>query len=113
MYTKNNVVKGLRIFKERMPKKERKYHMKKIQTCTSSELLMLILAGGILSVMLAYRIFSWLCEVTAFLWWMIPVGLVMAVLAVDGFMVAYRAWRRLQYLRDHPYEDGGSHGEQP
>jgi len=86
--------------------------MKKIQTCNSSEWLMLILAGGILSVMLAYRIFSWLCEVTAFLWWMIPLGLVMAALAVGGFMAAYRAWRRLQYLRDHPYEDGGSHGEQ-
>ena len=62
--------------------------MKKIQTCNSSEWLMLILAGGILSVMLAYRIFSWLCEVTAFLWWMILLALVMAALTVLAMAAA-------------------------
>jgi len=87
--------------------------MKKIDTSTNSEGLMLLMAAGIVAVLLAYRIFSWFCSAAAFCWWMIPLGLLMAVLAVGGFLVAYRAWRRLQYLRDHPYENGNSHGEKP
>ncbi|NLU25138.1 MAG: hypothetical protein GXW99_10620 [Clostridiales bacterium] len=80
--------------------------MKRIKNCTSSEILMVILAAGIILVLLAYRIFSWLCEVTAFLWWMIPLGILMTAMAVGGFLTAYHAWRRLQYLRDHPFEEG-------
>ena len=79
--------------------------MKKIKTCTDSTTLLALLFVGIVMVMAAYRIFSYLCEVTAFLWWMIPLGLAMLALAIVGFLLAYRAWRRLQYLRDHPYEE--------
>ena len=30
--------------------------------------------------------------------------LLCAALAIGGFLVARRAWKRLQYLRDHPGE---------
>ena len=79
--------------------------MKKINTCHNSTTLVALLFGGIVMVLLAYRIFSYLCEVTAFLWWMIPLGAVMLALGIVGFLMAYRAWRRLQYLRDHPYDE--------
>jgi uncharacterized membrane protein YcaP (DUF421 family) len=78
--------------------------MKKINTSHNTDLLVGLLFGGIIAALLAYRIFAWLCEVTAFLWWMVPLGLAALVLAVGGVLVAYRAWRRLQYLRDHPGE---------
>jgi uncharacterized membrane protein len=78
--------------------------MKKIKTSHNQELLVGLLFGGILAVLLAYRLFSWLCEVPAFIWWMIPLGAVILVLAVGGLIVAYQSWRRLQYLRDHPLE---------
>lgn len=78
--------------------------MKRIDTCTHTDLLVGRLLAGIVSVLLAYRIFAYLCEVPAFLWWMILLGLLCAVLAIGGFLVARRAWKRLQYLRDHPGE---------
>ena len=78
--------------------------MKKIKSCKNSNTLVLILFIGIIMVLAAYRIFSYLCEVAAFVWWMIPLGAVMLALAIVGFLMAYRAWRRLQYLRDHPDE---------
>lgn len=78
--------------------------MKRIDTCTHTDLLVSLLLAGIVSVLLAYRIFAYLCEVPAFLWWMILLGLLCAVLAIGGFLVARRAWKRLQYLRDHPGE---------
>lgn len=78
--------------------------MKHIDTCTHTDLLVGLLLAGIVSVLLAYRIFAYLCEVPAFLWWMILLGLLCAVLAIGGFLVARRAWKRLQYLRDHPGE---------
>ena len=78
--------------------------MKRIDTCTHTDLLVGLLLAGIVSVLLAYRIFTYLCEVPAFLWWMILLGLLCAVLAIGGFLVARRAWKRLQYLRDHPGE---------
>lgn len=78
--------------------------MKRIDTCTHTDLLVGLLLAGIVSVLLAYRIFAYLCEVPAFLWWMIFLGLLCAVLAIGGFLVARRAWKRLQYLRDHPGE---------
>ena len=76
--------------------------MKRIDTCTHTDLLVGLLLAGIVSVLLAYRIFAYLCEVPAFLWWMILLGLLCAVLAIGGFLVAHRAWKRLQYLRDNP-----------
>ena len=78
--------------------------MKRIDTCTHTDLLVGLLLAGIVSVLLAYRIFAYLCEVPAFLWWMILLGLLCAVLAIGGFLVARRAWKRLQYLQDHPGE---------
>ena len=76
--------------------------MNRIATCTHTDLLVGLLLAGIVSVLLAYRIFAYLCEVPAFLWWMILLGLLCAVLAIGGFLVARRAWKRLQYLRDNP-----------
>lgn len=76
--------------------------MKRIDTCTHTDLLVGLLLAGIVSVLLAYRIFAYLCEVPAFRWWTILLGLLCAVLAIGGFLVARRAWKRLQYLRDHP-----------
>ena len=76
--------------------------MKRIDTCTHTDLLVGLLLAGIVSVLLAYRIFAYLCEVPAFLWWMILLGILCAVLAIGGFLVARRAWKRLQYLRDNP-----------
>ena len=78
--------------------------MKRIDTCTHTDPLVGLLLAGIVSVLLAYRIFAYLCEVPTFLWWMILLGLLCAVLAIGGFLVARRAWKRLQYLRDHPGE---------
>lgn len=78
--------------------------MKRIDTCTHTDLLVGLLLAGIVSVLLAYRIFAYLCEVPAFRWWMILLGLLCTVLAIGGFLVARRAWKRLQYLRDHPGE---------
>ena len=52
--------------------------MKRIDTCTKTDLLVGLLLAGIVSVLLAYRIFAYLCEVTAFQWWMILLGLLCA-----------------------------------
>ena len=35
---------------------------------------------------------------------MIPLGVLCAALGVGGFLLARRAWKRLQYLRDNPEE---------
>ena len=78
--------------------------MKKIKECRNETTLVALLFAGIVMVLVAYRIFSFLCEVKAFAWWMILLGAVCAALAVVGFLMAYRAWRRLQYLRDNPGE---------
>ena len=78
--------------------------MKRIDTCTKTDLLVGLLLAGIEAVLAAYRIFAYLCEVTAFQWWMVLLGLLCAVLAIGGFLVARRAWKRLQYLRDNPDE---------
>ena len=78
--------------------------MKRIDTCRSTDLLVGLTFAGIVAVLLAYRIFSFLCEVTAFQWWYVALGAVCAVLAVGGFLLARRAWKRLKYLRDNPEE---------
>ena len=79
--------------------------MKKISESRNETTLVAVLFAGIVMVLVAYRIFSFLCEVKAFAWWMILLGAVCAALAVVGFLMAYRAWRRLQYLRDHKEEE--------
>lgn len=79
--------------------------MKKISESRNETTLVAVLFAGIVMVLVAYRIFSFLCEVKAFAWWMILLGAVCAALAVVGFLMAYKAWRRLQYLRDHKDEE--------
>ena len=79
--------------------------MKKIKECRNETTLVALLFIGIVMVLIAYRIFSYLCEVTSFAWWMILLGAVCLALGIVGFMMAYRAWRRLQYLRDHGNEE--------
>ena len=79
--------------------------MKKINECCNETTLVALLFAGIVMVLVAYRIFSFLCEVKAFVWWMILLGAVSLALAIVGFLMAYRAWRRLQYLRDHKNEE--------
>lgn len=78
--------------------------MKKISSCRNETVLVALLFIGIVMVLVAYRIFAYLCEVTAFAWWMILLGVLCAALAIVGFLMAYRAWRRLQYLLDNPSE---------
>ena len=78
--------------------------MKRIDSCKKTDLLVGLLFGGVVAVLLAYRIFAYLCEVAAFQWWMVLLGALCAALAIGGFLLARRAWKRLQYLRDHPEE---------
>ena len=82
--------------------------MKRIDSCRKTDLLVGLLFAGVVAVLLAlvfgYRIFAYLCEVTAFQWWMVLLGVLCAVLGIGGFLLARRAWKRLQYLRDHPEE---------
>lgn len=40
--------------------------MKKIKTCRNSDILVLLMAVGIILVLLAYRIFSFLCDAGTF-----------------------------------------------
>ena len=54
--------------------------MKKIKTCRNSDILVLLMAVGIILVLLAYRIFSFLCDAGTFVWWMVP----LAAHGVDG-----------------------------
>jgi len=80
--------------------------MKKIQNCRNTNSLFLLLLVGIALCFGGYRIFSYLCEVPEFLQARnIILAVVSAVMFFFGFVLAYRAWKRLQYLRDHP-EDG-------
>lgn len=78
--------------------------MKKIRNCSNSTALVVILFAGIVMCLLAYRIFAFLCEAGAFQWWFVLSGAGCAAMAICGFLLAYRAWKRLQYLRDHPDE---------
>ena len=78
--------------------------MKRIDSCRKTDLSVGLPLAGVVAVLLAYRIFAYLCEVTAFQWWMALLGVLCAVLGIGGFLLARRAWKRLQYLRDHPEE---------
>ena len=68
--------------------------MKKLRECENDTLLVALLLAGILMVMGAYRIFSYLCEnAVTFL-----LGGACALLAVGGFLLARASFRRLKEL---------------
>ena len=74
--------------------------MKKIRNCNNSAVLVILLLAGILLVMGAYRIFSYLCELPSMAG-AAPVLLAIAaaVLAVIGILLARGAFRRLKELQ--------------
>ena len=69
--------------------------MKKIDNCENSTVLVALLLAGILLVMGAYRLFSWLCSrgLTDTLTWVL--GAAALVLAALGLLLASRSFRRL------------------
>ena len=79
--------------------------MKRIDECTDMTVLVALLVAllvvGILLVMGAYRIFSYLCENAALDARTFLLGAACLQLAVVGFLLARRSFRRLQYLRDN------------
>ena len=75
--------------------------MKRIDECDSMAVLVALLVVGILLVMGAYRIFSYLCENAALDARTFLLGAACLLLAVGGFCAARRSFRRLQYLRDN------------
>ena len=79
--------------------------MKRIDECTDMTVLVALLVAllvvGILLVMGAYRIFSYLCENAALDARTFLLGAACLLLAVVGFLLALRSFRRLQYLRDN------------
>lgn len=75
--------------------------MKRIDECDNMAVLVALLVVGILLVMGAYRIFSYLCENAALDARTFLLGAVCLLLAVVGFLLARRSFRRLQYLRDN------------
>lgn len=74
--------------------------MKRIDECTNMTVLVALLVG-ILLVMGAYRIFSYLCENAALDARTFLLGAACLLLAVVGLLLARRSFRRLQYLRDN------------
>ena len=53
-----------------------------------------------------YRIFSYLCEVAHFLQVRnIILAVVCAAMFIGGFFIAYHAFKRLQYLKDHKEDE--------
>lgn len=75
--------------------------MKKIHNCNNSALLVILLLIGILLVMGAYRIFSYLCELPSMAG-TVPVLLAIAsaVLAIVGILLARASFRRLKELQN-------------
>lgn len=69
--------------------------MKRIDECGSMAVLTALLVMG------AYRIFSYLCENAALDARTFLLGAACLLLAVVGFLLARRSFRRLQYLRDN------------
>lgn len=72
--------------------------MKKIDNCENSTVLVALLLAGILLVMGAYRLFSWLCSrgVTDTLTW--ALGALSLIAALPGLLLASRSFRRLKEL---------------
>ena len=80
--------------------------MKKIDNCENTNTLFLLLLVGIALCLGGYRIFSYLCEVPDFLQVRnFILAAVCAVMLIGGFLTAYRAFKRLQYLRDQKEDE--------
>ena len=81
--------------------------MKKIDNCENTNTLFLLLLIGIALCFGGYRIFSYLCEVPDFLQVRnFILAAVCAVMFIGGFLIAYHAFKRMQYLRDHQEDEG-------
>lgn len=75
--------------------------MKKIQNCNNSAVLVVLLLAGILLVMGAYRIFSYLCELPSMAGTVpILLAIAAAVLTAGGILLARAAFRRLKELQN-------------
>ena len=72
--------------------------MKKLRECENDTLLVALLLAGILMVMGAYRIFSYLCENAQMDAVTFLLGGACALLAVGGFLLARASFRRLKEL---------------
>lgn len=72
--------------------------MKKLRECENDTLLVALLLVGILMVMGAYRIFSYLCENARMNAVTFLLGGACALLAVGGFLLARASFRRLKEL---------------
>ena len=72
--------------------------MKKLRECENDTLLVALLLAGILMVMGAYRIFSYLCENARMDAVTFLLGGACALLAVGGFLLARASFRRLKEL---------------
>ena len=80
--------------------------MKKIDQCENTNTLFLLLLVGIALCLGGYRIFSYLCEVPVFFQLRnIILSVLCAVLFIGGFLLAYHAFKRLQYLKDHKADE--------
>ena len=81
--------------------------MKKIDNCENTNTLFLLLLVGIALCLGGYRIFSYLCEVPNFLQVRnFILAALCAAMFIGGFMIAYRAFKRLQVLRDQQQDEG-------
>ena len=76
--------------------------MKKIDNCENSTVLVALLLAGILLVMGAYRLFSWLCSrgLTDTLTWVL--GAAALVLAALGLLPQLPAAEGAASVREHP-----------
>ena len=72
--------------------------MKKLRECENDTLLVALLLAGILMVMGAYRIFSYLCDRGAADTATYLLGAAALVLAILGLLLANRSFRRLKEL---------------
>ena len=80
--------------------------MKKIDNCENTNTLFLLLLVGIALCLGGYRIFSYLCEVPDFLQVRnFILAAVCAAMLIGGFLTAYHAFKRLQYLRDQKEDE--------
>jgi len=87
--------------------------MKKIDNCENNNTLFLLLLVGIALCLGGYRIFSYLCEVPNFLQVRnVILAVVCAGMLIGGFVIAYRAFKRLQVLRDRQKDEGSENGEE-